>query len=151
MVFPAAIESIGENAFGGCKQIKSVDMSASSLRCLPRKLFFDCTYLEQVVLPESLTQLGDSIFAYTRLASVNVPSGVTEIPDGCFMGCYRMSHIDLPPQTVSIGDFAFKGCGIVSMTFHSTVRSLGKGCIRDCIELSGFKYKVNIKEKDREI
>lgn len=149
LVIPASIESIGENAFGGCKQIKSVDMSASSLRCLPRKLFFDCTYLEQVVLPESLTQLGDSIFAYTRLASVNVPSGVTEIPDGCFMGCYRLSHIDLPPQTVSIGDFAFKGCGIVSMTFPSTVRSLGKGCIRDCIELTDFQYPENITDMDR--
>ena len=172
LVIPASIESVGENAFVGCKQIKSVDMSASSLRSLPRKLFFDCTYLEQVVLPESLTQLGDSIFAYTRLASVNVPSGVTEIPDGCFMGCYGLSHIDLPPRTVSIGDFSFMGCyglshidlpsqivsigdfsfkgsGIVSMTFPSTVRRLGKGCIQDCIELTDFQYPENITDMDR--
>lgn len=146
LIIPSSIESIGENAFGGCYQIKSVDMSATTLASLPRKLFAECSCLEQVTLPESLTQIGDSIFAYTRLTTINMPNGVTEIPAGCFVGCYWLSHIDLSPQTVSIGDFAFKGCGFVSMSFPATVRNLGKGCVWDCVELTDFQFPEGVTE-----
>ena len=150
LVISAAIESVGEGAFGGCKQLKSVDMSASSLQSLPRKLFFDCAYLEQVSLPQSLTQMGDSVFACTRLASINVPSGVTQIPEGCFAGCSNLSQVRLSSQTASVGDYAFVSCSFASLSLPATVQNLGEGCIRNCAELTDFQFPEKITEVSRE-
>lgn len=149
LVISAAIESVGEGAFGGCKQLKSVDMSASSLQSLPRKLFFDCAYLEQVSLPQSLTQMGDSVFACTRLASINVPSGVTQIPEGCFAGCSNLSQVRLSPQTVSVGDYAFTSCSFASLSLPAAVQNLGEGCIRNCAELTDFQFPEEMTEVSR--
>ena len=150
LVISASIESVGENAFGGCKQFKTVDMSASSLQSLPRKLFFDCAYLEQVSLPQSLTQMGDSVFACTRLASINVPSGVTQIPEGCFAGCSNLSQVSLSSQTASVGDYAFVSCSFASLSLPATVQNLGEGCIRNCAELTDFQFPEKITEVSRE-
>lgn len=149
LVISAAIESVGEGAFGGCKQLKSVDMSASSLQSLPRKLFFDCAYLEQVSLPQSLTQMGDSVFACTRLASINVPSGVTQIPEGCFAGCSNLLQVRLSPQTVSVGDYAFTSCSFASLSLPAAVQNLGEGCIRNCAELTDFQFPEEMTEVSR--
>lgn len=149
LVISASIESVGENAFGGCKQFKTVDMSASSLQSLPRKLFFDCAYLEQVSLPQSLTQMGDSVFACTRLASINVPSGVTQIPEGCFAGCSNLSQVSLSSQTASVGDYAFVSCSFASLSLPAAVQNLGEGCIRNCAELTDFQFPEEMTEVSR--
>ena len=46
----------------------------------------------------------------SRLTSLNLPAGITEIGDGAFHGCSGLTSLTLPAGITEIGDDAFYGC-----------------------------------------
>ena len=65
--------------------------------------------LKQVVLPDSITHLGFSVFSNCRaLTSAVLPSRLTQIADGTFRGCESLTDIRLPSGITSIGKIAFR-------------------------------------------
>ena len=70
-------------------------------------LFTDRTEITSVVIPETVTELGEATFSGCRnLASVNIPSGVTILRTNVFNGCH-LSSIDFPDGLEEIGNSAF--------------------------------------------
>ena len=58
--------------------------------------------LKNVILPESVTTIGDYAFsACKNLESVVIPPSVTEIGDGAFIGCPKLNSIEIPPRVAS--------------------------------------------------
>lgn len=56
-------------------------------------MFYDCTTLQSVVIPQSVTSLGDWSFRYTGLTHVTIPSGVTTIGKYTFQRCSSLRSI----------------------------------------------------------
>lgn len=72
------------------------------------RTFWSASYIESVVLPETITILGDYTFnACSSLNSINIPSLVTKIGSMCFDNC-NLSSIILPAALTSIGNYAFR-------------------------------------------
>ena len=46
----------------------------------------------------------------SRLTSLNLPAGITEIGDYAFFLCSRLTSLTFPAGITSIGRYAFKGC-----------------------------------------
>ena len=46
----------------------------------------------------------------SRLTSLTLPAGITEIGDYAFMRCWGLTSLNLPAGITWIGDDAFKGC-----------------------------------------
>ena len=75
------------------------------------KVFSGNTNLESVVLPESLTTLGDYAFNLCRnLESVKIPNTVTSIKHRAFQYCCNLESIIIPSSVNSIGISAFSEC-----------------------------------------
>lgn len=84
VVLPMTIESIGNGAFEECGQLTQID------------------------IPEgSLSQLGESVFAYSGLKSIKLPEGITELPRFSFRECRDLEQIILPNTLMKIGISAF--------------------------------------------
>ena len=68
--------------------------------------------LENVVIGEGITKLGDRLFINSyRLASVTVPSTLTEIAQKTFMNCTSLVSLDLSAAPVAVlGGNLFNGC-----------------------------------------
>ena len=48
----------------------------------------ECTYLDSLIIPPSVTSIGNRAFAgCCVLTSIGIPSTVTSIGDGAFNGC----------------------------------------------------------------
>lgn len=82
--------------------------------------------LKEVVLPDSLTEIGRNAFRQCDcLESVDIPSGVASIGDGAFSHCSSITSVTIPDSVTSIGDSAFRFCKyLTSITIPNGVTSL---------------------------
>lgn len=72
---------------------------------------FDCTSLQSITIPDSVTRIGRQAFAgCTSLQSINIPNSVTSIGILAFWNCTSLQSIIIPDSVTSIGDSAFGGC-----------------------------------------
>lgn len=99
ITIPNNVTSIGDNAFGFCKNLTSIN------------------------IPDSVTYIGEEAFEYcvSLAASINIPDGVTSIRDRTFSDCYRLTSIAIPDSVTSIGYAAFTSCGsLTGVSFANT-------------------------------
>ena len=77
---------------------------------------FDSTILQQVLLPESVTSIGEYAFSdCTSLTSITIPNGVTSIGEYAFSDCTSLTSINIPDGVTSIGSYAFYGCSFLTL------------------------------------
>ena len=107
IIIPDTVETIGENAFNECENLKTIVMPAalkeikaplgSNLEQLKKVDFSKVTQLK--VIPKNI--FGDGC---DKLKELMIPNGVTEIEDDAFECLGKLKRLFLPPTLESIGD-----------------------------------------------
>ena len=99
--------------------------------------FIGCRSLTSLVIPDSVTNIGDYAFSGCRsLTSLVIPDSVTNIGDYAFEGCGSLSSLVLPDGVTSIGKCAFRGCGsLSSLVLPDGVINIGGNAFADCKSL----------------
>jgi len=70
-------------------------------------------------------------------ASVEIPSGVTEIGDWAFKDCKSLASVVIPDSVTKIGRSAFKGCtSLASVVIPAGVTEIGGWTFEDCTALA---------------
>ena len=79
-------------------------------------MFYRCASLASVVIPESVTAIGQSAFrGCTALASVVIPDSVTKIAARAFRDCTSLESVSVSRSTKWDED-AFENCPKVKIT-----------------------------------
>jgi len=101
---------------------------------IPSYAFNGCDGLEEVVLPKSLTTMGDyAFYDCAALRALNLPEGITAIPDYAFRNCTSLGEVVLPSTVISIGDYAFYNCiGLRTITMNEGLESIGRYAFYGC-------------------
>ena len=107
---------------------------------------FKGTSIKRVVIPETVTSFGSSIFYdCVNLKHAVLPKGITEIYDSMFRGCESLQSIDIPEGVTRFGDFAFDGCSsLASIILPAGVTYVGNYCFSDC---SNLRHIVSLPVK----
>ena len=100
-------------------------------------LFRSCSSLTSIVIPNSVTSIGEMAFSYcSGLTSIKIPNSVKSIGREAFVLCSGLTSVTIGYSVESIGDYAFDGCsGLTSITIPSSVTSIGFGVFQGCSEL----------------
>ena len=70
--------------------------------------FIGCRSLTSLIIPDSVTNIGDYAFSGCRsLTDIVIPDSVTNIGDYAFWNCGSLTNIVIPNSVTSIGDNAF--------------------------------------------
>jgi len=93
ITLPKDLEIIGNNAFCGCKRLKSIKFPYS-LKSIGSFAFQDCTSLTGIDLPDSLVSIGDSAFSgCSGITKVHLPQNTTFTGWGAFWNCYNLEDV----------------------------------------------------------
>ena len=87
--------------------------------CLYKHLYY-------VILPDSVTSIGEWAFKECSLPGVNMGNSVTDIGEMAFFGCESLTSVTLPGSVTSIGGYAFAHCNsLTGVTISAGVTSIG--------------------------
>ena len=127
-----SLEEIGSGAFIGCK-FTSITIP-STVKTIGGAAFQDCVELEAISIP---CQFDYSAFSgCTSLRQVNLPSGITTIPDYAFKNCTALTSISFPSSVVTIGNSVFEGCKTLSsVSFNNGLKAIGNYAFSKCSSL----------------
>ena len=101
--------------------------------------FYSCDYLESVALGNTLRKIEMGAFAFcSRLVSLHVPAGVTDIRHEAFYGCTGLLRVTFAGSGVKrIGARTFKNCAsLASISLPDGLTRIGTGAFKNCSRLA---------------
>lgn len=105
--------------------------------------FYRCSRLTNLILPSSVTEIGDNAFRVSGLTSLTIPSSVTSIGESAFSCCYGLTSIYVYTKKIpELGYNVFLGCYPENCTVY-----VPKGTY-DAYKSSEFGYFEKIVEFD---
>ncbi len=100
----------------------------------------------KLVLPESVTVIGQGLGQNSGLRAISIPSGVTELPKYCFRGCDSLLSVIIPGNVKTIGDCCFQNCGALkTATLEEGVTGIGQNAFKNCSELVTLSLPSTLK------
>ena len=138
--------SIGEYAFEGCRNLKSITMPKGIVR-ISDFAFSDCVKLERISIPSSVMEIGRRAFERCEeLKDIIMEKGIRKIEDGAFY-CSGLTSISIPESVFEIGDEVFLGCErLTNIIFPRNLRILGLGAFCYCTSLEGIYFNGDAPE-----
>ena len=128
-----------EGVFSGLSKLKHITIP-DNITTLGT--FQNCTDLETVVLPTTLSSLPTYCFdGCTSLTSVLLPTYITHIPSHCFRNCSSLITLVLPSTLTSLGQYAFYGCtALTSIELPAGLQSIGDNAFCSCRSLASMDF-----------
>ena len=129
-VLPDSVTSIGNTAFGNCKQLTTFTINpTSTLQSIGSNAFKDCIKLTSFYFPNSLTSIGSGLFIYNNGSLkelINFENcGVTTIPSGVFSQCSGLKEVKFPYGVTEInGSDLLKWANLDSITLPQTLTTI---------------------------
>ena len=119
-----------EGAFADCQQLKTVTFQEDSeLYIIGGEMFYSCTELESIVIPDSVRSVASSAFTNCKkLKTVQLPSNLYIIEQFAFYECESLTEITIPDSTEVIDTKAFGACTYletVNISANSKLNTLG--------------------------
>ena len=96
ITIPASVTSIGKEVFLSAEQLTTVVFAeGSAITTIPRGMFYGCSNLGPIEIPESVTSIGYYAFYNCKsMTTITIPVSVTSIEEGAFKGCTGLTTIN---------------------------------------------------------
>ena len=124
----SSLQSIGQSAFKDCEKLSNVNVP-NSVKEICDSAFLRCTNLRRVNLPPGLTEIPDKTFSFTGLDSVFIPNSVKRIGKSAFDGCFFLKKVKLPDGLESIEDSTFYWCNFRKIVPSTMAGEGGDSCL----------------------
>ncbi len=151
IAFPETLEYIGEEAFYACGDLAEINFAENSdLQVISTRAFGLCDAFGSIVLPESVTEIGDYAFEICEgLTGVRIGKKVAKIGLHSFTGCSFLKEIVVDPQnadysTVNSDLYTKNGKGLVRYCFGKREKKFTvPSTVTDILECAFDAYNLN--------
>ena len=119
--------------------IKEVELNEGLLKiCM--WAFKDCNSLERIVLPSTVTEIGEHAFCNCNtLKEVVLNEGLKRIGSNTFEECTALESITIPSTLTYINRDAFKGCSnLREVVLNEGLQKIGFGAFGKCASLESI-------------
>ena len=152
------VTSIGDEAFSGCRALKSIELP-DSVTSMGVNSFAGCESLKniQVSLEQPVFAVIDGVLfnkaerslicypAGKQEEAYEVPQGIQQIKSGAFAGCSSLTIIELPDSVTSIGDGAFAECSFLTIIeLPDGLTNIGEYAFLGCSALTSIELPDSV-------
>ncbi len=103
--------------------------------------------MRSVTLPDSVTLIGVSAFAWSGLTDIRIPDSVTYISKDAFSRCYALKSISLPEGIEYIGTQVFSECkNLQAITIPQSVTEIRPAAFYLCTSLKRVSIPGTVKK-----
>ncbi|ELP93557.1 hypothetical protein EIN_061220 [Entamoeba invadens IP1] len=127
---------------------KSLTEQLSKLEPLPKITALNGVPNEEkpISIPKQITYLGDSIFIYNTMASINLPPYLRELGSKAFYKCENLLSITLPDTLTILRKFCFCDCKVLSeVVLPKYLKMLDNDCFYMCFKLKQITLPDTIR------
>ena len=108
-------------------------------KVIAEEAFYDCKNLSEIILPSSVTNIGDSAFqGCMNLSRIEIPDSVISIGALAFGNCESLSRIILPNCLKDIGYLAFS-----DTAYYNDEKNWEKRCEGDVLYLGNYLIEAD--------
>lgn len=162
----SSIKQIGNSAFEACTSLVRItlpselqDLGVASSYLTDVNVFYGCTALESIRIPEGVEVIGaNTFYGCSNLSDVQLGNNIVTIYDSAFRDCTSLTSIDLPDNLVNLGvssnitssstsvsnsssSYVFAGSGLTSISIPATVKGLGAYAFQNCGALTSVVFE----------
>ncbi len=117
---------------GNCKDRVIVippERKGLPIREIARCAFSECTGIEAVIIPSSVTSIGSMAFTNSSVERVFIPDSVTTIYTNAFSGCPHLESVILPNSLTWLGTYCFSNTpSVKSLIIPQNLRVIPRDC-----------------------
>ena len=81
-----------------------------TVKIIEKRAFYRCKELKNIVLPDSITEIGEEAFYFCGMEEIELPANLKNICDSAFFRCKNLRTVYIPSSVRTIGRWAFHGC-----------------------------------------
>lgn len=141
------VTSIGDYAFRGCKSMKNL-IADESLAIIEDNAFEGSGLVSVNLSGSSVTKLGkfNKNFGYVfrhceSLEEVLLPESLTDIHGYCFEFCTSLKKVNIPENVVYIGKNCFAYSGVEELVLGKNLKEIGTEIVLGCENLKVLELK----------
>lgn len=111
-----------------CDELKTFELRGKR-HSIPSQLFEGCTGLEEVVIPENISEIGNEAFSKCiNLRKIKLSEGLEIIGEMAFDGCSSLNAAAMPSTLITIMKGAFKNCsGLEELRLNDGLQVMDDG------------------------
>ena len=149
VTFEAGITTIAPYLFQGAAEIERIVLP-DTVTSLGNSSFNDCTGLKEVTLSNGLTEIGYAAFrSCSSLTDVVIPDSVTLIQDRAFNDCTSLSNVVLSNAITEIPNDMFSNCGaLTDVTLPEKLERIGTRSFENCASLAAISLPETVSYID---
>ena len=154
---PDGLLTIQRQAFSGCGALEEIALP-DSVEGIGYRVFENCAKLTRVNYPlnwsytisrsgtENTDSNGQIFLGCTSLKEIEVPEGVTAVPDYAFNGCGELEEVVLPESLTTIGEYAFYDCiSLRDINLEEGIAAVPAYCFYNCIGLDRAVFPSTVE------
>ena len=141
----ASNDEIGQSMFLFCSKLENIILP-NNITDIGGSAFGYCSSLLNITIPNTVKSIGDMAFAYNpKLKEVTIPSGVNAIGLQTFRHCTSLTTVNVPASVTSIGQGTFEGCtNLVNITLPENLNTMGTQAFYNCSSLESVVIPAGI-------
>lgn len=140
ITLPEKATAIGYSAFRDCSRLKEIIMP-DTLQQIGSEAFYQAN-LKEVTIPQNVTTIGSyAFYNCDKLRTVNIPSRVKRLEEYMFYDCLLLSSVELSDSLTYIGNYAFSNCpSISSIVLPDAITQINTRAFSGCTSLASVNF-----------
>lgn len=109
--------------------------------------FKDCIYFAEVIIPDTVEEIGSCAFQNTMLFEPEIPESVSKIGFSAFEDCIWLQKINIPGKVTTVEKNTFSGCvNLESIDLHDKIESIGDYAFLNCVTMKSLSIPSSVKK-----